>query len=176
MKYRNILQHIWQKCNVLLFYYTFFQVPARGLRYVVLFRLPDWHPQQQELRCFPKRRHVRPANGIHHILLLTGKHKNNYFCLLNLNFDFFQIVSAVSNHERALREQAKKMNVESLRANQVSEKKSYYVGEYHPRITECFRSKWSRLIILLSALLLKPCCELGFGFFEQSLHLTPNIP
>ena len=62
-------------------------------------------------------------------------------CLLNLNFDFFQIVSAVSNHERALREQAKKMNVESLRANQVSEKKSYYVGEYHPRITECFRSK-----------------------------------
>ncbi len=49
-------------------------------------------------------------------------------CLLNLNFDFFQIVSAVSNHERALREQAKKMNVESLRANQVRKKNILLCG------------------------------------------------
>ncbi len=48
--------------------------------------------------------------------------------LLNLNFDFFQIVSAVSNHERALREQAKKMNVESLRANQVRKKNILLCG------------------------------------------------
>ena len=45
---------------------------------------------------------------------------NNYFFPLILNIYFYSsIVKAVVSHEAALRAQAKKMNVESLRSNQV---------------------------------------------------------
>ena len=40
--------------------------------------------------------------------------------LLFIIFFYSQIVMAVVSHERALKAQAKKMNVESLRANEVS--------------------------------------------------------
>ncbi len=40
--------------------------------------------------------------------------------LLVVLFFYSQIVIAVANHERALRAQAKKMNVDSLRSNQVT--------------------------------------------------------
>lgn len=51
---------------------------------------------------------------------------------------YSQIVSHVVNHEKALKAQAKKMNVESLRSNQDAQKTSVEVRIAKACITVCF--------------------------------------
>lgn len=51
---------------------------------------------------------------------------------------YSQIVSHVFNHEKALREQAKKMNVETLRSNQTQGASSVELRIAKAAITVCF--------------------------------------
>lgn len=63
---------------------------------------------------------------------------------------YSQIVSHVVNHEKALREQAKKMNVESLRSNQDTQKSSVEVRIAKAAITVCFLfvASWTPYAVL----------------------------
>lgn len=56
--------------------------------------------------------------------------------LIQLNHS--QIVSHVVNHEKALKEQARKMNVESLRSNADQQKTSVEIRIAKTAITVCF--------------------------------------
>jgi r-opsin len=79
---------------------------------------------------------------------------------------YSQIVSHVVNHEKALREQAKKMNVESLRSNQDTAKASVEVRIAKACITVCFLfvASWTPYAVL--ALI---------GAFGDKSLLTPGI-
>lgn len=82
------------------------------------------------------------------------------------NFSFRQIVSHVVNHEKALKAQAKKMNVESLRSNQDTQKASVEVRIAKACITVCFLfvASWTPYAVL----------ALIGAFGDQSL-LTPGV-
>lgn len=79
---------------------------------------------------------------------------------------YSQIVSKVFTHEKALREQAKKMNVESLRANQNQNSESAELRIAKAAITICFLyvCSWTPYAVL----------ALIGGFGDQSL-LTPGV-
>lgn len=79
---------------------------------------------------------------------------------------YSQIVSHVVNHEKALREQAKKMNVESLRSNQDTAKASVEVRIAKACITVCFLfvASWTPYAVL--ALI---------GAFGDKSLLTPGV-
>ncbi|KAJ8983472.1 hypothetical protein NQ317_014930 [Molorchus minor] len=79
---------------------------------------------------------------------------------------YSQIVSKVFSHEKALREQAKKMNVESLRANQAHQAESAELRIAKAAITVCFLfvASWTPYAVL----------ALIGGFGDQSL-LTPGV-
>jgi len=79
---------------------------------------------------------------------------------------YSQIVSHVIQHEKALREQAKKMNVESLRSNQDLQKASIEVRIAKAAITVCFLfvCSWTPYAVL----------ALIGAFGDQSL-LTPGV-
>lgn len=79
---------------------------------------------------------------------------------------YSQIVSHVVNHEKALREQAKKMNVESLRSNADTQKMSVEVRIAKTAITVCalFIASWTPYGLL----------SLIGAFGDQSL-LTPGV-
>nr|APY20632.1 ultraviolet sensitive opsin [Migdolus fryanus] len=79
---------------------------------------------------------------------------------------YSQIVSKVFSHEKALREQAKKMNVESLRANQSQQNESAELRIAKAAITVCFLfvASWTPYAVL----------ALIGGFGDQSL-LTPGV-
>ncbi|KAL9699301.1 hypothetical protein quinque_002742 [Culex quinquefasciatus] len=63
---------------------------------------------------------------------------------------YSQIVSHVVNHEKALREQAKKMNVDSLRSNQNQANSSVEVRIAKAAITVCFLfvASWTPYAVL----------------------------
>lgn len=79
---------------------------------------------------------------------------------------YSQIVSHVVNHEKALREQAKKMNVDSLRSNQNQANTSVEVRIAKAAITVCFLfvSSWTPYAVL--ALI---------GAFGDKTLLTPGV-
>nr|QWV42625.1 ultraviolet sensitive opsin [Anthrenus lepidus] len=79
---------------------------------------------------------------------------------------YSQIVSKVFSHEKALREQAKKMNVESLRSNQNQNSQSAEVRIAKAAITICFLfvASWTPYAVL----------ALIGAFGDQSL-LTPGV-
>lgn len=79
---------------------------------------------------------------------------------------YAQIVSHVVNHEKALREQAKKMNVESLRSNQNQQNQSAEIRIAKAAITICFLfvASWTPYAVL--ALI---------GAFGDQRLLTPGI-
>lgn len=79
---------------------------------------------------------------------------------------YSQIVSHVVNHEKALKAQAKKMNVESLRSNQDASKASVEVRIAKACITVCFLfvASWTPYAVL--ALI---------GAFGDKAMLTPGI-
>lgn len=79
---------------------------------------------------------------------------------------YSQIVSHVVNHEKALREQAKKMNVESLRSNQNQANTSVEVRIAKAAITVCFLfvASWTPYAVL--ALI---------GAFGDKSLLTPGV-
>nr|QWV42679.1 ultraviolet sensitive opsin [Pempsamacra sp. CRS 2021] len=79
---------------------------------------------------------------------------------------YSQIVSKVFSHEKALREQAKKMNVDSLRSNQGQNSESAEVRIAKAAITICFLyvASWTPYAVL----------ALIGGFGDQSL-LTPGV-
>ncbi|CAG9860517.1 unnamed protein product [Phyllotreta striolata] len=79
---------------------------------------------------------------------------------------YSQIVSKVFSHEKALREQAKKMNVESLRANQQQQTESAELRIAKAAITVCFLfvASWTPYAVL----------ALIGAFGDQSL-LTPGV-
>ncbi|CAH1962393.1 unnamed protein product [Acanthoscelides obtectus] len=79
---------------------------------------------------------------------------------------YSQIVSKVFSHEKALREQAKKMNVESLRANQQGQTESAELRIAKAAITVCglFVASWTPYAVM----------ALIGGFGDQSL-LTPGV-
>jgi r-opsin len=79
---------------------------------------------------------------------------------------YSQIVSQVVNHEKALREQAKKMNVESLRSNQNQQNQSVEVRIAKAAITVCFLfvASWTPYAVL--ALI---------GAFGDKSLLTPGV-
>lgn len=63
---------------------------------------------------------------------------------------YSQIVSHVANHEKALRDQAKKMNVESLRSNQNQASGSVEIRIAKAAITVCFLfvASWTPYAVL----------------------------
>nr|APY20676.1 ultraviolet sensitive opsin 1 [Xanthostigma xanthostigma] len=79
---------------------------------------------------------------------------------------YSQIVSHVVNHEKTLREQAKKMNVESLRSNQNQASQSAEIRIAKAAITICFLfvASWTPYAVL----------ALIGAFGDQSL-LTPGV-
>ncbi|XP_072397619.1 opsin, ultraviolet-sensitive-like [Diabrotica undecimpunctata] len=79
---------------------------------------------------------------------------------------YSQIVSKVFSHEKALREQAKKMNVESLRANQQQQNESAEMRIAKAALTVCFLfvASWTPYAVL----------ALIGAFGDQSL-LTPGV-
>ncbi|XP_074036764.1 opsin, ultraviolet-sensitive [Leptinotarsa decemlineata] len=79
---------------------------------------------------------------------------------------YSQIVSKVFSHEKALREQAKKMNVESLRANQQQQNESAELRIAKAALTVCFMfvASWTPYAVL----------ALIGAFGDQSL-LTPTV-
>lgn len=79
---------------------------------------------------------------------------------------YSQIVSHVVNHEKALKAQAKKMNVESLRSNQDTQKASVEVRIAKACITVCalFVAAWTPYAVL--ALI---------GAFGDKTLLTPGV-
>lgn len=79
---------------------------------------------------------------------------------------YSQIVSHVINHEKALREQAKKMNVDSLRSNQNQANTSVEVRIAKAAITVCFLfvASWTPYAVL--ALI---------GAFGDTSLLTPGV-
>lgn len=79
---------------------------------------------------------------------------------------YSQIVSHVVNHEKALREQAKKMNVDSLRSNQNQANSSVEVRIAKAAITVCFLfvASWTPYAVL--ALI---------GAFGDKTLLTPGV-
>lgn len=79
---------------------------------------------------------------------------------------YSQIVSHVVNHEKALKAQAKKMNVESLRSNQDVQKSSVEVRIAKAAITVCFLfvASWTPYAVL--ALI---------GAFGDKSLLTPGV-
>ncbi|EAT38511.1 AAEL009615-PA [Aedes aegypti] len=79
---------------------------------------------------------------------------------------YSQIVSHVVNHEKALREQAKKMNVDSLRSNQNQANTSVEVRIAKAAITVCFLfvASWTPYAVL--ALI---------GAFGDKTLLTPGV-
>ncbi|CAH1104338.1 unnamed protein product [Psylliodes chrysocephalus] len=91
----------------------------------------------------------------------------SYVCPMTLIIFFYsQIVSKVFSHEKALREQAKKMNVESLRANQQQQNESAELRIAKAAITVCFLfvASWTPYAVL----------ALIGAFGDQSL-LTPGV-
>ncbi|XP_023018922.2 opsin, ultraviolet-sensitive [Leptinotarsa decemlineata] len=79
---------------------------------------------------------------------------------------YSQIVSKVFSHEKALREQAKKMNVESLRANQQQKNETAELRIAKAALTVCFLfvASWTPYAVL----------ALIGAFGDQSL-LTPGV-
>uniref|UniRef100_A0A336MFJ1 CSON000938 protein n=1 Tax=Culicoides sonorensis TaxID=179676 RepID=A0A336MFJ1_CULSO len=79
---------------------------------------------------------------------------------------YSQIVSHVANHEKALRDQAKKMNVESLRSNQNAGSSSVEIRIAKAAITVCFLfvASWTPYAVL--ALI---------GAFGDQTLLTPGV-
>ena len=79
---------------------------------------------------------------------------------------YSQIVSHVVNHEKSLREQAKKMNVESLRSNQNQKDASVEIRIAKAAITVCFLfvASWTPYAVL--ALI---------GAFGDKSLLTPGV-
>lgn len=79
---------------------------------------------------------------------------------------YSQIVSNVINHEKALKEQAKKMNVESLRSNQNQASQSAEIRIAKAAITICFLfvASWTPYAVL--ALI---------GAFGDHRLLTPGV-
>lgn len=79
---------------------------------------------------------------------------------------YSQIVSHVINHEKALREQAKKMNVESLRSNQNQANQSAEIRIAKAAITICFLfvASWTPYAILALV-----------GAFGDHNLLTPGV-
>ncbi|XP_019755582.2 opsin, ultraviolet-sensitive [Dendroctonus ponderosae] len=86
--------------------------------------------------------------------------------MLMIIYFYSQIVSKVFSHEKALREQAKKMNVESLRANQQHNSESAELRIAKAAITVCFLFvvSWTPYAVL----------ALIGAFGDQSL-LTPAV-
>nr|QWV42642.1 ultraviolet sensitive opsin [Agnesiotis pilosula] len=86
--------------------------------------------------------------------------------MLAIIYFYSQIVSKVFSHEKALREQAKKMNVESLRTNQQQQSESAEMRIAKAAITICFLfvASWTPYAVL---------AMIG-GFGDQSL-LTPGV-
>ncbi|XP_054286216.1 opsin, ultraviolet-sensitive-like [Macrosteles quadrilineatus] len=108
---------------------------------------------------------------------LTNTDENRFFVLVLfcicyvlpmslIVFFYSQIVSHVVNHEKALREQAKKMNVESLRSNQQQQSQSAEIRIAKAAITICFLfvASWTPYAVL----------ALIGAFGDQSL-LTPGV-
>ncbi|KAG8312869.1 opsin, ultraviolet-sensitive-like [Homalodisca vitripennis] len=81
-------------------------------------------------------------------------------------FFYSQIVSHVVNHEKALKQQAKKMNVESLRSNQNQQNQSAEIRIAKAAITICFLfvASWTPYAVL--ALI---------GAFGNQALLTPGV-
>ncbi|CAG9763130.1 unnamed protein product [Ceutorhynchus assimilis] len=88
------------------------------------------------------------------------------FPMLMIIYFYSQIVSKVFSHEKTLREQAKKMNVESLRANQSqnSESAELRIAKAAITITFLFVVSWTPYAVL----------ALIGAFGDQSL-LTPGV-
>nr|APY20682.1 ultraviolet sensitive opsin 1 [Xenos vesparum] len=88
------------------------------------------------------------------------------FPLFFMIYYYSQIVSHVVNHEKALKEQAKKMNVESLRSNQGSANSSVEIRIAKSAITMCglFLASWTPYGII--ALI---------GAFGNKSILTPTM-
>nr|QWV42647.1 ultraviolet sensitive opsin 1 [Anthocomus equestris] len=86
--------------------------------------------------------------------------------MLFIIFFYSQIVSKVFSHEKALREQAKKMNVESLRSNQQQGNQSAEVRIAKAAITICslFVASWTPYAVV--ALI---------GAFGDQALLTPGV-
>ncbi|XP_050312110.1 opsin, ultraviolet-sensitive-like isoform X2 [Anthonomus grandis grandis] len=86
--------------------------------------------------------------------------------MLMIIYFYSQIVGKVFSHEKALRDQAKKMNVESLRANQQQNAESAEMKIAKAAITICFLYvvSWTPYAVL----------SLIGGFGDQSL-LTPGV-
>lgn len=75
----------------------------------------------------------------------------SYVIPMSLIIYFYsQIVSHVVNHEKALKEQARKMNVESLRSNQAQQNQSVEVKIAKAAITVCFLfvASWTPYAVL----------------------------
>lgn len=86
--------------------------------------------------------------------------------LFTLIYHYWYIVSAVATHERTLREQAKKMNVASLRANADSNKQSNDI-----RI-----AKVAMATVGLWFMAWTPYCALAFlGILTNGDYLTPMV-
>lgn len=86
--------------------------------------------------------------------------------LFTLMYHYFHIVKAVATHERTLREQAKKMNVASLRANADANKESADI-----RI-----AKVAMATVGLWFMAWSPYCTLAMlGIFTNGDHLTPMV-
>nr|APY20493.1 ultraviolet sensitive opsin [Cucujus clavipes] len=88
------------------------------------------------------------------------------FPMCSIIYFYSQIVSKVFSHEKALREQAKKMNVESLRTNQSQQNESAELRIAKAAITICFLfvASWTPYAVL----------ALIGSFGDQSL-LTPGV-
>nr|AHN82368.1 UVopsin [Empoasca vitis] len=108
---------------------------------------------------------------------LTNTDENRFFVLVlffvcyvlpmsMIIFFYSQIVSHVVDHEKALREQAKKMNVESLRSNQSQQAQSAEIRIAKAAITICalFVASWTPYAVL--ALI---------GAFGNQAMLTPGV-
>lgn len=86
--------------------------------------------------------------------------------LFTLVYHYYYIVCAVATHERTLREQAKKMNVASLRANADANKESADI-----RI-----AKVAMMTVGLWFMAWTPYCTLAFlGIFTDGDYLTPMV-
>nr|XP_042913270.1 ocellar opsin-like [Parasteatoda tepidariorum] len=84
--------------------------------------------------------------------------------LLTLIYNYTFIVRSVSNHEKQLREQAKKMNVSSLRANADQQKQS----------AECRLAKIALMTVGLWFIAWTPYLSIAWsGVFSNGARLTP---